>query len=73
VGERQLGAQDVRRRWALPSTSAVSKAVRVLQARRLLSVTEPVGVEDPYFRHWILLRAMPDGLPQVPRVPEDSL
>ena len=66
VGERQLGAQEVRRRWALPSTSAVSKAVRVLQARRLLSAGEPVQVEDPYFRHWILLRAMPDGLSHAP-------
>ena len=66
VGDRRLGAQDVRRRWALPSTAAVSKAVRVLQARRILSASEPAVVEDPFFRHWILLRAMPDGLPHVP-------
>ena len=63
VGETQLGAREVRRRWALPSTSAISKAVRVLQDRRHLSSKEPVRIEDPYFREWILLRAMPDGLP----------
>ena len=67
TGERQLGAQDARRRWSLPSSAAISKAVRVLQERRILSASEPVTVEDPFFRHWILLRAMPDGLPHVPR------
>jgi hypothetical protein len=72
VGERQLGAQDVRRRWALPSTSAVSKAVRVLQERRMLSATEPVLVEDPFFRRWILLRAMPDGRSHAPDGTEDA-
>jgi hypothetical protein len=39
--------------------------VRVIQARRILSASEPVAVEDPYFRHWVLLRAMPDGRPHV--------
>ena len=65
AGETHLGAQEVRRRWGLPSTSAISKALKVLQRRRILSARDPVGVEDPYFRHWILLRAMPDGVPRV--------
>jgi AAA ATPase domain len=63
TGETRLGAQDVRRRHALPSTSAVSKAVKVLQDRRHVGAREPLRIEDPYFREWILLRAMPDGLP----------
>lgn len=65
TGEEQLGAQDARRRWSLPSTSAISKAVRTLRARRLLAAKEPPSIEDPYFRQWILLRAMPDGLSRV--------
>jgi hypothetical protein len=72
VGERQLGAQDVRRRWTLPSTAAISKAVGVLRERRILSASDPVTVEDPFFRRWILLGAMPDGLSHVPSGPPEQ-
>jgi hypothetical protein len=70
AGERRLGAQDVRRRYGLPSTSAISKAVKALQDRRHLSAREPIRIDDPYFREWILLQAMADGLPHT-AVPPD--
>jgi hypothetical protein len=63
AGEEQLGAQTTRRTYALPTTASISKAVRVLRERRHLSASGPPRIDDPFFREWILLRAMPDGLP----------
>jgi hypothetical protein len=54
----------------LPSTSAISKAVKALQDRRHLSPREPIRIDDPYLREWILLQAMADGLPHT-AVPPD--
>jgi hypothetical protein len=64
VGERKLGSVNVRERFTLPSTPAITKAVRALQDRRHLSTGDHVGFDDPFFREWVLLRAMPDGLPE---------
>lgn len=64
VGERKLGSVEVRERYTLPSTPAITKAVRALQSKRHLSSGEPVVFDDPFFREWVLLRAMPDGLPE---------
>lgn len=60
-GEVHLASQEVRARFGLPTTAAVSKAVRVLRERRHLTTGEPPRVDDPFFREWILLRAMPEG------------
>lgn len=60
-GEVHLASREVRTRYGLPSTAAVSKAVRVLRERRHLTTGEPPRVDDPFFREWILLRAMPEG------------
>lgn len=61
MGEVHLASQEVGARYGLPTTAAVSKAVRVLQERRHLGTGTPVRLDDPFFAEWILLRAMPDG------------
>ncbi len=61
MGEVHLASQEVGARYGLPTTAAVSKAVRVLQERRHLGTGTPVRMDDPFFAEWILLRAMPDG------------
>jgi hypothetical protein len=55
---------DVATRHGLPTSGTVGTALKALQERRLIAETEPYRVEDPCFRQWILLRAMPDGLPR---------
>ncbi len=69
VGERTLGSAEVRERFSLPSTPAITKAVRALRARRLLAQGATVAYDDPFFREWVLLRAMPDGIPETRRNP----
>ena len=61
MGEVHLSSQQVRARYGLPTTAAVSKGVRVLQERRHLGTTAPLRLDDPFFGEWILLRAMPEG------------
>lgn len=64
VGERKLGSVEVRERFTLPSTPAITKAVRSLQSRRHLTTGDLVAFDDPFFREWVLMRAMPDGIPE---------
>ena len=64
AGEGHLTAIAVRDRYGLPTSAAVTKAVRALRDRRYLRSRDPTAIDDPFFREWILLRAMPDGRPQ---------
>ena len=72
AGESQLTATHVRDRYGLPTSGAVTKAIRVLRERRYLRSREPHAIDDPFFREWILLRAMPDGRPQTALTPADA-
>ena len=72
AGESQLTATSVRDRYGLPTSAAVTKAIRVLRERRYLRSREPHAIDDPFFREWILLRAMPDGRPQAALTPADA-
>lgn len=61
AGEEQLYAQDTSRRHGLPTSSAIRKAILALQSKGHLSQGDPPRVDDPFFREWILMAAMPDG------------
>jgi hypothetical protein len=72
AGETQLTSTEVRDRYGLPTPAAVTKAVRTLRERRYLRAREPHLIDDPFFREWILLRAMPDGRPHTALTPADA-
>ncbi|HUH11625.1 MAG TPA: ATP-binding protein [Longimicrobiales bacterium] len=64
AGETQLTGQEARERWGLPSSSGTTKAIRVLREGGFLDASTPARIDDPFFRGWVLLRAMPDGVPR---------
>ncbi|NIP56742.1 MAG: hypothetical protein GWM92_01375, partial [Gemmatimonadetes bacterium] len=66
AGEQHLYSRDAARRHGLPTSGTIRKAILALQEKRHLSEGEELRIDDPYFREWILLRAMPDGVPYVP-------
>lgn len=59
-----LTSRDTMRSFGLPTPAAVLKAVQRLKARHLLSATGE-GIADPFFREWILMDAMPDGVSRI--------
>lgn len=59
-----LTSRDTMRSFGLPTPAAVIKAVQRLKARHLLSATGE-GIADPFFREWILMDAMPDGVSRI--------
>ena len=61
VGEEHLYSQDAARRHGLPTAGTVRRAILALQDKRHLTEGKELGIDDPFFREWILLRAMPDG------------
>lgn len=70
-GEEKLGSASVRARYDLPTTPAITKAVRALQDRGRLSTRDPLTLDDPFFREWVLIRAMPHGISEA-RVGEEE-
>jgi len=66
AGEEHLYSRDAARRHGLPTSGTIRKAILALQEKRHLSEGDELRIDDPYFREWILLRAMPDGVPFVP-------
>lgn len=60
-GAVRLTSRDTLRSFGLPTPAAVVKAVERLRARHLLAGSEDT-IADPYFREWILMDAMPDGV-----------
>ncbi len=67
-GAEHLTSRDTLRSFGLPTPAAVLKAVERLRARHLLAGSEP-AVADPFFREWILMDAMPDGVNRSGLVP----
>jgi hypothetical protein len=63
AGVEQLYSRAAASEFGLPTSGSITRAVSALQDRGYLTEGETVGVDDPFFREWILLRAMPDGLP----------
>lgn len=59
AGVEQLHSQKAAFEFDLPVSSAVSKAVRILREKGHLSEGTPTTLSDPFFRGWVLLRAMP--------------
>lgn len=56
-----LTSRDTIRRFGLPTPAGVLKAVERLKERHLLVGTGDF-IADPFFREWILMDAMPDGV-----------
>ena len=63
AGVEQLYSRASAMEFGLPTAGSISRAVRALVDRGYLTADETTRVDDPFFREWILLRAMPDGIP----------
>jgi hypothetical protein len=61
AGERHLYGREARERFGLTSPGTIRNALHALQDASLLGESEEPCIDDPYFRQWILLRAMPGG------------
>ena len=61
AGETQLYGREARDRFGLTSPGTIRNALKALRDRSLLVESDPARLDDPYFRQWILLRAMPEG------------
>ena len=62
AGVEQLYSRGAAHEFGLPTAGSISRAVGALVDRGYLTAGE-TRVDDPFFREWILLRAMPDGIP----------
>jgi hypothetical protein len=60
-GERRLYGREARELFGLTSPGTIRNALNSLEDASLLAGSEEPGIDDPYFRQWILLRAMPGG------------
>jgi len=60
AGVEQLHSQAAAFEYDLPVSSAVTKAVQILRKKGHLSEESPITLADPFFRGWVLRRAMPD-------------
>jgi hypothetical protein len=58
AGTEQLHSQDAAFAFDLPVSSAVSKAVRILRDKGHLTEGTPTRLADPFFRGWVVGRAM---------------
>ena len=65
AGEEQLYSRAAREYFGLSSSGTTRNAVRALQQTSLLTEEGRPTIDDPYFRQWIRLRAMPNG-PEMP-------
>lgn len=63
LGEEELFSSKTARKHGLPPSSSISRALSALRAKRHIVEGEEPRIDDPFFRVWILIRAMPDGLP----------
>jgi hypothetical protein len=63
AGVEQLYSRGAALEFGLPTAGSINRAVRALVDRGYLTAGETTRVDDPFFREWILLRAMPDGIP----------
>lgn len=59
----QLTSRDTIRQFGLPTPAAVKKALGRLKERHLVTWRDG-EIADPFFREWILMDAMPDGVPR---------
>lgn len=59
----RLTSRDTMRRFGLPTPAAVRKASNRLRERHPVAWRD-AEISDPFFREWILMDAMPDGLPR---------
>ncbi len=62
VGVEQLHSQKAAFEYDLPVSSAVTKAVRILREKGQLSEGTPITLTDPFFRGWVLGKAMLDAV-----------
>jgi uncharacterized protein len=62
AGAEELQGQAARRRFALPSSQAVIKALRRFEEDGVIVPREEGGhaFDSPYVRGWVVLRALPD-------------
>jgi hypothetical protein len=63
AGVKQLYSRGAALDYRLPTAGSIRKAVLALVDRGHLTTGDAVRIDDPFFREWILLRAMPDGAP----------
>lgn len=64
AGVEQLYSRGAAPEFGLPTAGSIRKAVLALVDKGLLTSGDSRTVDDPFFREWILLRAMPDGVPR---------
>ncbi len=62
AGAEQLYAQSTAAEFGLPTAGSVRKAILALVAKGHLVADGDTRVDDPFFREWILMKAMPDGV-----------
>lgn len=61
--EVQLFSDRVRRRFGLKSSGSVQVAIHALEKKWILVPgTKSHAIDDPFFREWILMKAMPGGI-----------
>jgi hypothetical protein len=61
AGERQLHGRDVRIQYGLKSTAEVAQALRYLEKNELIvGPADEYQIDNPFFRGWIRLNALPD-------------
>jgi len=61
AGVEELHGSEARVEFGLPTSGAISKAESILRQKGYLGAGEPARLADPFFREWIVTRAMPDG------------
>jgi len=61
AGETHLYGREARERFGLTSPGTIRNALRALHDASLLLESDEAGIDDPYFRQWILLEVMPGG------------
>jgi uncharacterized protein len=73
AGAEEIYGQDARRRFALPSSNAINKALRRFEDDGVTAATAAGGYDfdSPFVRGWVVLHALPDiGITLSP-IPED--
>lgn len=62
AGVEQIYSRAAADEFGLPTAGSIRKAVLALVGKGHLAAGDGPRIDDPFFRRWILMRAMPDGV-----------
>lgn len=62
AGVEQMYSRAAAIEFGLPTAGSIRKAVLALLSKGHLTAGDEHHIDDPFFRRWILMRAMPDGV-----------